>query len=540
MKATRFIALIALTIFCAVPSLAQVSYDRLVHSDSEPQNWLMYGGNYGSQRFSGLKDMNPQNASSIRLAWVYQMRGSGALESTPLVVDGIMYVTEPPSTVTALDARTGKALWHFSPMIPRDLVAIGLFPTNRGVAILDDKLYLATIDAHLIALDAKSGVVRWNSVIADNKEGYAITQAPLAINGKIIVGVGGGEAGAHGFLSAFDAKDGKFLWRLYTVARSASDPGADTWANGSWVNGGGTTWNTGSYDPESNTIYWGTGNPAPDWNGEGRMGDNLFTCSIIAVDADTGKMKWYFQFSPHETHDWDSSEPPILFNATVDGKPRKLVALANRNAFYYVLDRETGKFITGVPFAKQTWAKGLDSKGRPIKNPAAEIEPSDEGTLVYPTLTGAINWTSPCYSPLTGLFYVNARDSGAYYIKGELKMAPGNSVGVVGGGGGGAKWMGGDQTTTTIRALDAVTGEKKWEFKMVGDSWTGTLATAGGLVFSADAAGNFFALDANSGAPLWHIELGSALRSNPMTFSVDGKQYVVDSAGNSLFAFTLP
>jgi len=540
MKATRFIALLVLSACCAIPSLAQVSYDRLVHSDSEPQNWLMYGGNYGSQRFSGLKDMNPQNASSIRLAWVYQMRGSGALESTPLVVDGIMYVTEPPSTVTAIDARTGKPLWHFSPMIPRDLVAIGLFPTNRGVAILDDKLYLATIDAHLIALDAKSGVVRWNSVIADNKEGYAITQAPLAINGKIIVGVGGGEAGAHGFLSAFDAKDGKFLWRLYTVARSASDPGADTWANGSWVNGGGTTWNTGSYDPESNTIYWGTGNPAPDWNGEGRMGDNLFTCSIIAVDADTGKMKWYFQFSPHETHDWDSSEPPVLFNATVDGKPRKLVALANRNAFYYVLDRETGQFITGVPFAKQTWAKGLDSKGRPIKNAAAEIEPSDEGTLVYPTLTGAINWTSPCYSPLTGLFYVNARDSGAYYIKGELKMAPGNSVGVVGGGGGGAKWMGGDQTTTTIRALDAVTGEKKWEFKMVGDSWTGTLATAGGLVFSADAGGNFFALDANSGAPLWHIELGAALRSNPMTFSVDGKQYVVDSAGNSLFAFTLP
>jgi alcohol dehydrogenase (cytochrome c) len=540
MKATRFIALLVLSACCAIPSLAQVSYDRLVHSDSEPQNWLMYGGNYGSQRFSGLKDMTPQNASSIRLAWVYQMRGSGALESTPLVVDGIMYVTEPPSTVTALDARTGKALWHFSPMIPRDLVAIGLFPTNRGVAILGDNLYLATIDAHLIALDAKSGVVRWNSVIADNKEGYAITQAPLAIDGKIIVGVGGGEAGAHGFLSAFDSKDGKLLWRLYTVARSASDPGADTWANGSWVNGGGTTWNTGSYDPESNTIYWGTGNPAPDWNGEGRMGDNLFTCSIIAVDADTGKMKWYFQFSPHETHDWDSSEPPVLFNATVDGKPRKLVALANRNAFYYVLDRETGQFITGVPFAKQTWAKGLDSKGRPIKNPSAEIEPSDEGTLVYPTLTGAINWTSPCYSPLTGLFYVNARDGGAYYIKGELKMAPGNSVGVVGGGGGGAKWLGGDQTATSIRALDAITGEKKWEFKMVGDSWTGTLVTAGGLVFSADAGGNFFALDANSGAPLWHIELGAALRSNPMTFSVDGKQYVVDSAGNSLFAFTLP
>jgi alcohol dehydrogenase (cytochrome c) len=539
MRAGKLITLL-LGVGCALSCAAQVPYERLVHSDSEPQNWLMYGGNYGSQRFSGLKQITPENAKDLRVAWVYQMRGGGAMESSPLIVDGIMYVTEPPSNVTALDARTGKALWHFTPVVPRNFVPVGLFPTNRGVAILGDKLYLATIDDHLIALDAKSGVVRWNSLIADKDDGYAITQAPLAINGKIVVGVGGGEAGAHGFLSCYDATTGKQLWRLYTVPRSASDPGADTWANGSWSNGGGTTWNTGSYDPETNTIYWGTGNPAPDWNGEGRMGDNLFTCALIAVDADTGKMKWYFQFSPHETHDWDSSEPPILFNASLDGKPRKLVALANRNAFYYVLDRTTGEFLTGVPFAKQTWAKGLDAKGRPIKRAAAEIEPSVQGTLVYPTLTGAINWTSPCYSPLTRLFYVNARESGAYYFKGEPKMAPGNSVGVVGGGGGGARWMGADESYTAIRALDATTGERKWQFTMVGDSWTGTLATAGGLVFSADAGGNFFALDANTGDPLWHIELGSALRSNPVSYAVDGKQYVVDSAGNSVFAFALP
>jgi len=383
--------------------------------------------------------------------------------------------------------------------------------------------------------------VRWISRVADNKDdGYAITQAPLAINGKIIVGVGGGEAGAHGFLSAYDANDGKLLWRLLTVPQSPTDPGADTWANGSWSNGGGTTWNTGSYDPETNTIYWGTGNPAPDWNGDGRMGDNLFSCSLIAVDADTGKMKWYFQFTPHETHDWDSSEPPVLINATIDGKPRKLVVLANRNAFYYVLDRTTGQFITGVPFAKQTWAKGLDAKGRPIKYPPAKIEPSVEGTLVYPSLTGAINWTSPCYSPLTGLFYVNTRESGAWYIKGEPKMAPGNSVGVVGGGGGGGKFMAGDQTYTAIRALEATTGKRVWQFKMVGDSWTGTLVTAGGVVFSGDAGGDFFALDAKTGAPVWHVQVGAALRSNPMTYSVDGKQYVVDSAGSALFAFALP
>jgi alcohol dehydrogenase (cytochrome c) len=537
--ARHFAAALALLMPAAV--VAQVSYEQIVHSDKEPQNWLTYGGNYAAQRFSGLKQVTPQNANTLRMAWVYQMRGGGQLESTPIVVDGIMYATEPPSNVTALDARTGKTLWHYNPVIPRDLVAIGLFPTNRGVAVLNDKVYLATIDARLIALDAKSGVVRWISRVADNKDdGYAITQAPLAINGKIIVGVGGGEAGAHGFLSAYDANDGKLLWRLLTVPQSPTDPGADTWANGSWSNGGGTTWNTGSYDPETNTIYWGTGNPAPDWNGDGRMGDNLFTCSLIAVDADTGKMKWYFQFTPHETHDWDSSEPPVLINATIDGKPRKLVVLANRNAFYYVLDRTTGQFITGVPFAKQTWAKGLDAKGRPIKYPPAEIEPSVEGTLVYPSLTGAINWTSPCYSPLTGLFYVNTRESGAWYIKGEPKMAPGNSVGVVGGGGGGGKFMAGDQTYTAIRALEATTGKRVWQFKMVGDSWTGTLVTAGGVVFSGDAGGDFFALDAKTGAPVWHVQVGAALRSNPMTYSVDGKQYVVDSAGSALFAFALP
>ncbi|MBZ5693886.1 MAG: PQQ-dependent dehydrogenase, methanol/ethanol family [Acidobacteriia bacterium] len=539
MRIARYAVLI-LALCSALPSFAQVSYERLKNSNAEPQNWLTYGGNYGSQRFSGLKEITPKNVASLRVAWAYQLRGGGVMESSPIIVDGILYVTEPPSNVTAIDARTGKPLWRYVPQVPRDFVPVGLFPTNRGVAVLDDKVYLATIDDHLIALDAKSGVVRWNSLIADKAEGYAITQAPLAINGKIVVGVGGGEAGAHGFLSCFDAKDGKLLWRTYTVPLKDSDPGADTWANGSWSNGGGTTWNTGSYDPELNVVYWGTGNPAPDWNGEGRMGDNLFTCSLIALDADSGKMKWYFQFSPHETHDWDSSEPPILFDATVGGKPRKLVALANRNAFYYVLDRVTGEFLTGVPFAKQTWAKGLDAKGRPIKEAPEKIEPSVEGTRVWPSLTGAINWTSPCYSPLTGLFYVNAREGYADYIKGEPKMAPGNSVGVIGGGGGGGRMSSGDDTTTNIRALEATTGKMKWEHKMVGDSWTGTLVTAGGLVFSADAAGNFFALNADTGESLWHLLLGSSVRSNPVSYAVDGKQYIVDSAGNTLFVFSLP
>jgi alcohol dehydrogenase (cytochrome c) len=530
--------LAALALLIPMTAFAQVPYERLLRSDREPQNWLTYGGNFQSQRFSGLKQITPKNVASLRMAWVYQMRASGIVETSPIVVDGIMYVTEPPSSVTALDARTGKALWRWTPVIPRDLVAIGLFPTNRGVAVLGDMVYVATIDSHLVALDAKSGTVRWNVTVANNKEGYAITQAPLAIDGKIVVGPGGGEAAAKGFLAAFDAKTGKELWRLFTVPRSPSDPGADTWANDSWVNGGGTLWNAGSYDPETNTIFWGTGNPAPDWNGEGRMGDNLYTCALIAVDANTGKMKWYFQFSPHETHDWDAAQPPILFDATLNGKPRKLVGLANRNGFYYVLDRVTGEFLVGIPFVKQTWAEKLDAKGRPVKLP--NIEPTVEGTLVYPAITGGINWNSPSYSPLTGLFYVPAREGGSYYIKGEEKMAPGNSVGIVGGGGGGARFMGGDEVYTAIRALEATTGKKKWEFKLTGDTWAATLATAGGLVFSGDAGGNFFALDAGTGQPLWRVQLGTATRSSSVTYAVDGKQYVAETAGTSLFVFSLP
>jgi alcohol dehydrogenase (cytochrome c) len=534
------IALALVMIPAACVAQSPVTFEDIVHSAAAPNpgNWLTYGGNLAAQRFSELKQVDTDNVKSLKVAWVYQMGGRGVIESVPLVNDGIMYVTEPPSTVDAIDARTGKPLWQWSPQLPRDMVVIGLFPTNRGVALLGNNVYINTIDAHLVCLDAKTGREKWRVEVADNKQGFADTGAPLAINGKIIVGVGGGEAGAHGFLSAYDANDGKLLWRLFTVPRSADEPGADTWANGSWSNGGGTTWNTGSYDPATNTIYWGTGNPAPDWNGKGRLGDNLFTCSLLAIDANTGKMKWYFQFTPHETHDWDSSEPPILFDAKVDGQMRHLVALANRNAFYYVLDRDTGKFITGVPFAKQTWAKGLDKNGRPIENP--NIQPTPEGNLVYPSLTGGVNWTSPCYSPLTGLFYVNARDAGAWYIQGEPEMAPGNSVGVVGGGGGGGRFMVGDQDVTSIRALDAVTGKRVWNFQMVGDSWTGVLATAGNLVFSADAEGNFFALNATTGENLWHINLGSALRSNPMTYAVDGHQYIADSSGNSLFVFDLP
>jgi len=540
MKAAKFFLLAAavgaLVLGSRWESAAQnVPYERILNSASHPGDWLTYGGNYAAQRFSELKQINKTNVNQLKLRWVYQLRRSGIAESSPIVADGIMYVTEPPTTVTALDVRTGRPVWRWTADLPKDLLTIGLFPTNRGVAILGDTVYVATIDAYLVALDAKTGTMKWRSQIGDNKQAVAITQAPMAINGKIIVGMGGGEAGLRGYIDAYDAKDGKRLWRLYTIP-TTGEPGVESWEGDSYKYGGATTWNTGAYDPQLNLLYWGTGNPAPDWNGDARKGDNLYSCSLLAIDADTGKMKWYFQFSPHETHDWDAAEPPILFDATINGKSRKIVAQANRNGFYYVLDRATGEFLAGKPYIKETWAKGLDATGRPIELP--DIDPTSKGNLIYPSITGGVNWTSSSYSPLTGLFYVDAREQGAYYYKGHPTINPHDPNDV--GGGGGQKLVNGDAAYTAVRALEAATGDRKWEFRMVGDSWTGTLATAGGLVFCADSQGNFFALDAETGKPLWNIQLGNAVRANPITYAVDGKQYVVGEAGNAVSVFSLP
>jgi alcohol dehydrogenase (cytochrome c) len=540
MKAAKYFfcgsALLALVLGGRLQSWAQdVTYDEILHSASHPGDWLTYGGNYAAQRFSELKQIDKTNVNTLKLDWVYQLRRPGIFESSPIVVDGMMYVTEPPTTVTALDVRTGRPVWRWTADLPKNLLTIGLFPTNRGVAILGDTVYVATIDAHLVALDAKTGQVRWNVEIGDNKKAVAVTQAPLAINGKIVVGMGGGEGGTRGYIDCYDAKDGKRLWRLYTIP-TTGEPGVETWQGNSYKYGGATTWNTGAYDPELNTLYWGTGNPAPDWNGDARKGDNLYSCSLLAIDADTGRMKWYFQFSPHETHDWDASEPPILFDAVIDGRKRKIVAQANRNAFYYVLDRVDGEFIAGHAYAHETWAKGLDAKGRPIELP--NNEPSTQGTLIYPSITGSVNWTSSSYSPLTGLFYVNTREQGAYYYKGHPEIDPYNPNDI--GGGGGQKLVNGDAAYSAVRALVATSGEKKWEFKMVGDSWTGTLATAGGLLFCADGEGNLFALDADDGKPLWNIQLGNSIRANPITYAIDGKQYVVGEAGDAVSVFSLP
>jgi alcohol dehydrogenase (cytochrome c) len=511
---------------------AQVPYERLVRAESESGNWLTYSGSYRSQRFSSLKQITPENVAKLRPMWVYQNREPGLIETTPLVVDAVMYLTEPPSAVTALDVRSGSRLWRWSRPMPRDVRTLGFPAVNRGVALLDETVFVGTLDAHLVALDAKSGAVRWDKVIAENATGYAITVAPLAINGKVIVGTSGGEAGIRGFLDAYDVKTGERVWRFWTIP-GPGEAGHETWAGDSWKTGAGATWLTGSYDPELNLLYWGVGNPGPDWNGDARAGDNLYTCSVVALDASSGERKWHFQFTPHDTHDWDANQIPVLLDGMVAGRQRKLLATANRNAFYYLLDRETGEFLLGTPYARQTWAKALDERGRPIGLP--NTEPSLEGTLAYPSLQGATNWFSPSYNPLTRLFYVPVREMGAYYFKGEAKYVPGTEF-----MGGGEQPLLGDEAYGAVRALDVFTGKLKWEFRLHSPLWSGVLSTAGGLVFGGTNEGNLFALDAETGKALWDFQTGGAVRSNPISFSVDGRQYVAAAAGFSVFVFALP
>jgi alcohol dehydrogenase (cytochrome c) len=525
----------AASLFLALPqSRAQdVTYDQLLHADSTPQNWLMYGGDYSSQRFSRLTQINRLNVHSLKPAWIYQPNPPvQPMESSPVVVNGIMYLTEPLGTVTALDARLGTEIWSWTPQLPARLYTIGVHRSNRGVAVFENMVYTETLDAYLYALDATSGAVKWKVHVDENGEGYAMTAAPRVLNGKIIVGISGGDVGIRGFIDAYDAKTGKHLWRCFTIP-AAGEPGSETWGKDMTGTGGGGTWGSGSYDPELNLLYWGTGNPAPDYNGSDRAGDNLYTNSVLAIDPDTGKMKWYFQFTPHDTHDWDAIQVPVLFDEPIEGKPRKLLAFANRNGFYYVLDRVTGKFVAGVPFVKQTWAKGLDENGRPIMLP--NTEPTPKGQLVYPDGHGGTNWNSPSYSPLTKLFYVSARETGAYTVAGESK------VNFPSFGGGGRINLSGDEVSGAIRALEATTGKLKWEYKLLAPAETNTLATAGGLVFAVSNEGNFFALDAASGKLLWDFTVGGAnAESNLITYEVGGKQYVIGASGNCFVAFSLP
>jgi alcohol dehydrogenase (cytochrome c) len=517
-------------------ALADTPFEALLADEQNGADWLSYSGGYKSERFSPLSQINTVNVDQLKVMWAYQMRptgisGAALQETTPLVADDIMYLTESPSSVTALDARTGRTLWHFVPDITNDVLNIGFPRINRGVALLDDKVYVATLDARLFALDARTGAVRWESKVADNLSGFSLTLAPLALGGKIVVGVSGAEAGVRGYIDAYDSESGERLWRTYTVP-APGEPGSETWQGDAWRTGGGSTWLTGSYDPELDLLYWTTGNPAPDWNGDLRPGDNLFTCAVLALDPDTGEMKWFFQYTPHDTHDWDANQIPVLVDGEFEGRQRKLLALANRNAFYYLLDRETGEYLLGKEYSFQTWAEGIDENGRPIVIPNSD--PTREGNLVWPSLQGATNWFSPSYNPQTEQFFVPNRRMGAIYFKSDVEYEAGMPF-----LGGGEQPLDGDDASGAIVALDVMSGEQQWEFELQTPPWSGVMATAGGLVFGASNEGYFFALDGEDGDPLWFFNTGAHVRTNPMGFSVDGNQRVAIIGGQTLYVFGL-
>ncbi len=508
-----------------------VSFQRIRNAREEPQNWLTYWGDYQGTHYCRLKSITTANVKSLGSQWSFQFAGTN-VENTPIVVDGIMFVTGALNNAAALDARTGRPIWRYSRRLP-NVHAQCTVMTNRGFAILGDRLYMATLDAHLVALDAKTGSVIWDTTVADYNQGFSITLAPLALDGKIVVGITAGECALAGWVDGYDAATGKRLWRTYSTAQKG-DPARASWSPESSADvGGGPTWMTGTYDAEIDTLFWATGNPGADYDGTVRLGDNLYTCSVLALDPATGKIKWYFQFTPHDVHDWDATEAPVLIDAEFRGRARKLMIQANRNAFFYVLDRQTGEFLLGKPFAHQTWAKGLDDKGRPIILP--NTDPTPKGVYVCPDATGATNWAAPSYDPVTGLFFVPVREGCANYTRETITPKPGDP------------FTGGDPQEDhkrgapgSVRAIDPMTGDIRWNFPMhVGSAAAGVLATAGGLVFASDPEGSLIALEARTGALLWRYQTGGEIRTSPMSYAVDGKQYVAIAGDSTLFVFGL-
>ncbi|HSU89729.1 MAG TPA: PQQ-dependent dehydrogenase, methanol/ethanol family, partial [Terriglobia bacterium] len=482
---------------------AQVPYERIVHSGQEPQNWLTYSGNYNSQRYSTLSQITPENVKNLEVQWIYQARSLEKFEATPIVVDGIMYTVEAPNNIVALDAATGRVFWTFT-HTPEQTARPCCGRVNRGLAILGDTLFMATIDARLIAVDAKNGRPLWNVAVAKPESGYAMTLAPLVVKDKVIVGTAGGEFGIRGFIAAYDAKTGKEAWRFYTIP-GPGEPGHETWPANSdaWQHGGASVWVTGSYDPDLNLTYWGIGNPGPDRNGDDRTGDNLYACSVVALDADTGKVKWHYQFSPHDEFDFDSTQVPVLADMQWQGSPRKLMFWANRNGYFYVLDRATGQFLLGKPFVEVNWASGFDDKGRPQRVPG--MVPTTQGTLILPGNQGGTNWYNPSFSPKTGLFYVptwanysslyvkdvTPYEEGSRFTGGTARPTTPNGIRTATN-----NYAKDDEEYGAIRALDPHTGQMKWQFKMADVTDAGVLTTSSNLLFSGGREGYFYALDA--------------------------------------------
>lgn len=521
-------------------TVAPVTAEELRDAEAHSHEWLTYSGSYSGQRHSQLSQIRRENVSQLRVEWERQFSTSlDRVETSPVVRGTTMFVTEPPNRVLALNATTGEVIWTYSKAMPARLF-LCCGQVNRGVAILGNRVYVGTLDAHLIALDAGTGKVEWDVAVGDASKGYSITGAPLAVDDMVLTGVGGGEYGIRGFVDAYDATTGKRRWRFYTIPEKG-EPGSETWEGDSLLKGGAPTWLTGAFDPGLRLVYWGVGNPSLNFDGENRKGDNLYSNSVVALEADTGKLRWHFQFTPHDLHDWDAVQIPVLVDAEIDGAKRKLIAWANRNGFYYLLDRATGKFLLGTPFARQTWAEGLDSNGRPQVRP--ESVPNRQGSLVYPSLNGATNWWSPTYDPDLGLFYVPTIDRGGiFYIWPDR---PPDEVGARLGGY--DTKVPNEDMTVGVKALELRTGRLRWQFsrkysnperKALNDMG-GLVSTSGRLIFGGDGE-IFQAWDAETGAELWRFETGGKITAAPVTYEQSGRQYVTVAAGRSILTFALP
>ncbi len=532
LRMTNYFLVLAISAFmvasAARTASAQVTPERLLNAGREPQNWLMYNGDYEGHRYSTLEQINVSTASAMVPKWAYQTMAGGKFETTPLVVDGVLYGTGQDDRAFALDAKTGRPIWQYQRALPGDIRPC-CGRVNRGLAILGDKLFMGTLDSHVVALDTKTGNVVWDVTSVDYTKGYSYTLAPLVIKNLVLVGVSGGEYGIRGFIDAYDAGTGERKWRFYTIP-AKGEPGNETWEGESWKIGGSPAWITGTYDPETNTTFWTTGNPSPSNRGIGRAGDNLYSNSLLALDPDTGKLKWYFQFTQHDEHDYDATQVPVM----IDDGGKKLIAQANRNGFFYVIDRTTGKLLLAESYAKVSWSKEKDAGGRPVAT--KDSSPTPDGNKVCPGAAGATNWMSPTYDPQTKLFYVTAREQCDVFSTAPQPYDAGHAYY-------GSAYFPNEEAEPfygALRALDLNTGKTVWEWKHVSPTWSGVLSTAGGIVFTGDAEGNFIALDAKSGKALWHFQCGASVYSSPMTYSVDGKQYVVVAAGSTLYSFGLP
>ena len=514
-------------------SIAPITFERILDRETHPENWLSYSGPVDGSRYTSLNQINKSNVSGLKLAWVYQGSAHNhEVESTPLVVDGVMFTTEPPGSVVALNAENGRVLWRHDRKLPGDL-RLCCGSINRGPAVGGSHVFFGTLDAHLVALDIGTGKVKWDVETARHSDGYSNTAAPIVIKDSVVVGVAGGEFGIRGFIDAYDIDTGIRLWRFNTIP-APGEPGSDSWAGDSWKTGGGPTWMTGSYDADTNLTFWGVGNPGPDFDNADRSGDNLYTNSVVALDADSGELQWHFQFTPADVHDYDANSVPVIADVLVEGQPTKVLMMATKNGFYYLLDARTGRFLKAMEITRQTWALALDGDGRPIRN--TDAAPRQAGTTVYPGASGGANWWPPAFDPTANRLYIPVLESPAVFFSTEQEFSKGGLY-----MGGSSTKLPGVRHHSVLRAIDPIEAILIWEYEHPTEflnTPNGTLATASGLVFWSNA-NLLLALDGESGELLWSANLGGRVKAAPMTYAVNGRQFVAVSAGRGLFVFSL-